>query len=149
MKEEGVNLEYVDIEAFTGMPITADQIPRVNTLQEYRKVLSEQVPAIFFDGKVYVYDEKADAFKPRDWETKEQNDALWAQIQYERQMALRIQMQQQMAARMAAWRVQQSQMRAQMTGQPGYAPGAGVPGAPPGAMPPRGPAPAGPGVARR
>jgi hypothetical protein len=129
MKEKGVDLEYIDIEALTGMPFDRDQAPHVNTLEEYREVLSREEPSIFFDGQLYVYDSENRAYKQRDWEVKERNEALWQEIQQERRMAHQAQMQQLYRSRQYLYGSQ---------GIPQYGTGTqpwGTSGAPTGVMP--------------
>jgi hypothetical protein len=101
-REEEAEPLRITIEEFTGTKIeNVKNIPVVNTLEEYRAVREAKEPAIQFDGKIYAYYKEEDVYKPLNWEFEDQNEAVWARVQYDRTMRIQ-QFQQQWAQRHAA-----------------------------------------------
>jgi hypothetical protein len=152
-REEQADPLRITIEEFTGTVVEdLETIPVVNSIEEYRAVREAKEPAIMFDGEVYIYVEEEDVYKPLNWDVQDTNEALWAQIKWERTARIQ-QFQMQRYQRFAGQRLADpgydwrnaSVDRAGAYSTPaggagmGYLrqPGVGAPGAPSGAMPRR------------
>lgn len=87
LKESGVDREWIDVEAVTGADIVSDElIPRISTIDEYKRALTDTVPAIYFNDGIWVFDKETNTYRERDFFVRDHNRLLWAQVQFERQL---------------------------------------------------------------